>query len=277
MLKKSNNAFALGRSWWVVPVVVMTAQLLLYFVLEATTGFDGDSAADWWLFISLFVMLPTMAAILLSPGSRWPHWCVASICICWGVVIFGFQSGFEIGMVIPAMVVCAIQAANFRWSATPPWRIRPSKSRKPSVSIRWLLVFTAIVAALITLIRVSGLNRELVSIASYTTPAGVPALIANYLVMMKSRWKRLGMLFGVFLAGAFLHSQSQAGWTLADDVWRQLVGQHHSNRFASQILFVAPSASLVTVTLMQLALKRFSNGRQRKWPSKQPANATLSG
>ncbi|GAB5512750.1 hypothetical protein [Rhodopirellula baltica] len=267
MLKKSNNAFALGRSWWVVPVVVMTAQLLLYFVLEATTGFDGDSAADWWLFISLFVMLPTMAAILLSPGSRWPHWCVASVCICWGVVVFSFPSGFEIGMVIPAMVVCAIQTANFRWTATPPWRIRPSKSRKPSVSIRWLLIFTAIVAALITLIRASGFNRELVSIAIYTTPAGVTALIANYLVMMKSRWKRQCILFGVFLAGAFLHSQSQAGWALADDVWRQLVGQHHSNRFASQILFVAPSASLVTVTLMQLVLMRSGKRRYRKLAS----------
>lgn len=260
MLNKTNHAFALGRGWWVVPVVVMTAQLLFYFWLELTTGFNGDSAADWWLFISLFVMSPTLAAILFSPGARWPHWCVASVCVCWGVVVFGISEGLEFAMVIPAMVVCAIQAASFRWSATPPWRIRPSKARKTYVSIRWLLIFTAIVAGLITLIRLSDASREITSMAIYTVPAVITALFANYLVILKSPWKRRSILIGAFLAGVFFHTATQLGWDAANGVLQALVGQHHSNRFASQILFVAPSASLVLVTLMQRALMRFGIG-----------------
>lgn len=276
-MKKNNRAFALGRGWWVVPVVVMMAQLLLYFGLQATTGFDGDSAADWWLFVSLLVTLPTLAAILVSPGSRWPHWCVASVCVCWCTMVFWIEGGSVRPWLVSTLVVCSFQSAVFRWTATPPWRIRPSKSRRRKVSIRWLLVYTAIVAALIALARLSGDSEDLIWIAICCVQALIFAILANFLVTLDSSRIRWGILLCVLVTGGILHSAAQRDWIPADAILEVFVGPYYSSEYAEKILFVAPSASLVTVTWMQLALKRFSKGRQRKWPSKQPANATPSG
>lgn len=208
--------FAIGRHWWVMPTVMLGGQVLAFLLLNRWTGFDGTSAWDWVLFVSLMIGSPTLAAILLSPGFTRYHLAMAIAAIFSGGVVFSFVEGGTWILVIVSAIVTGIQVFVVRMTGRPPWLIRPAPFRRtPKASIRWLLGMTVVAVVLIAWIRQSDDSDYYLTSLVYLGLALVTAMAGNVVARLRRPQVGWSILVVAVVLGAIVNIGIDSGFERA--------------------------------------------------------------
>lgn len=237
--------FAIGRYWWIMPAAMLSGQVVAFFLLEQWTRFNGQSAWDWVLFVSLMIGSPTLAAILLSPGFTRYHVAMAVLAVGSGGAVFAWEGEWAPELVVVSFIVTAIQAFAIRMTGKLPWLIRPAKSgREPKASIRWLLAMTVVAAVLIAWIRQTDDWETYYLSLVYLGLAMTTALAGNVVATLRSARTRWGILVVAALLGTAVR------WGVESGVLPGIESVVDSSRFSANILGVAPAASLIIITLV---------------------------
>ncbi|MDA8743018.1 hypothetical protein N9N28_00165 [Rubripirellula amarantea] len=242
------DSFAIGRNWWWMPIFIAFVQVLATGMVQLVSDFHGEKAIDWWVLAILFFAGPTVGAILISPDCRCPQ-CFTAVASClFGVLVFRLFDNVTSAFFILSIGLAVILSAWMRWTRTPPYRIRPSRrSGNAGMSIRWLLVFTAIMAALITGLRTLNLNGELPRIIGMFLPSCFAMALGSWLAASRSaqtRWLVVALGF-VLLTLAYL-AQTYA-ITLGIDTYLPHWFMQLDDKEV-RLLLVAPAATLVITT-----------------------------
>lgn len=241
-----------------LPVTFAVVETLLLAIAELTTDFNGEYAIDWWVFLMCFVSGPTAAASLISRGCRFVHVFAAVVLASYGAFLFGMLETFEIALYLPPMTVLVLQSCLMRWTNVPPWRIRPSlRSKRGTVTIRWLLWLTAAMAILILFAKLVDPPSELVTLCWMIGPAVLSCCVAHYAIVHLSRrsfWMIMIAFAGVSWLLYAITSLQYVQFGLIDFVISQ---PNYPAEFGRKIWLFAPAATYIQVCMIHWFTNHF--------------------
>lgn len=225
-------------------------QVLALTLALLVSDFNGQLAIDFWFVVILFFGGPTVGAILVSPGCRWPHCLMAVGSSLFGFLVFNFSEPVPQAFYALAIGFAVILSGWMRWTKTPPYRIRPSRSgHRASISIQWLMAITAVIAALIAGIRIADPDDDVLKIVAMFLPSCAAMAFGSWLAARK----RVGVRWWAVVIGSALLSLAYLIQTNAFSLrldWVLPLSFLQLEGTDARFLMVAPAATLLITTII---------------------------
>lgn len=187
MSQIKSSCFEVGRGWVKYVCFFLVAETCLLLFAPLVTGFNGDAWFDWCIVLVPLVAAPTVAAILVSPGSNARHAITAVALLIYSTLalllaVDELQRSVAVGLGLFVFSVTLLQAGWIRWTRRPGWIVRPSTRRsRAAVSLKWLITATGLVAFCFTLLRLMNDPEIVIRIFLSFGPSILAAMVANLL------------------------------------------------------------------------------------------------